>query len=323
MTRLALVATLFALPAVAAPQEVRVGVHLRNVESIELINESYHLSFVLWLKWKGELDPTKTFRFVNLLEAWALTAQPAFEEPQTLEDGTRYQRFNVEGRFFNKFQLSAYPLDWQELTLELEDLRYPESALKYVAEPASAVESGLTVPGWTVEQMTQGVRTVKLDNGTAWESSRYRFGLKLQRPIRLMLLTMMPPVLLVLLCCFAVFFLRPQHVDARISTVITALLAVVFLQLAFTDDLPWLGNAVLLDQLFNFSYLMMTGALVQCVVVTRWNDQALALEAGSKPTEAVLLRGRIRRLDLLAARAFLPLYLVGCFALVLIGRGSR
>lgn len=326
MIRLALAAALLAMPAAAAPQEVRVGVHLRNVESVDLVNDSYHLNFVLWMKWKGELDPTKTFRFVNLLEAWALTAQPAFDEPQTLADGSRYQRFNVEGRFFNKFQLWAYPLDWQEVVLEVEDVRHPQSALQYVAEPESTVEPGLTVPGWNVEEKRQEVATAKTVNGAApgpVEASRYRFGVKLQRPVRLMLFTMMPPVLLVLLCCFAVFFLRPQHVEARIGTVITALLTVVFLQLAFTEDLPWLGNSVLLDQLFNYSYLMMTAALVQCVLVTRWNDQALALEQESRSTEAKLLRVRIRRLDRLAARAFAPLYLVGCLALVVIGKGAR
>jgi hypothetical protein len=326
MTRLALLAALAASPAIAAPQEVRVGVHLRNVESVDLVNDSYHLNFVLWMKWKGELDPTKTFRFVNLLEAWALTSQPAFDEPQVLPDGWRYQRFNVEGRFFNKFQLGAYPLDWQEVVLELEDVRHPKSALEYVAEAESQVEPGLVVPGWTVEKQLQGVATAKTHNGSsaaAHEASRYRFGVQLQRPVRLMLFTMAPPVLLVLLCCFAVFFLRPQHVEARIGTVITALLTVVFLQLAFTEDLPWLGNSVLLDQLFNYSYLMMTAALVQCVVVTRWHDRAQAFEAESRATESQLIRARIRRLDRAAARVFVPLYVVGCLALVLLGKGAR
>jgi hypothetical protein len=323
MRLLALAAALLASSALAAPQEVRVGVHLRNVESVDLINDSYHLNFVLWMKWKGELDPTKTYRFVNLLEAWALTALPAFDEPQTLADGWRYQRFNVEARFFHKFQLGPYPLDAQQVVLELEDVRHPKEALTYVAEPDSQVEPGLVVPGWVVGKQLQEVVTAKTSNGSSaapFEASRYRFGVTLQRPARLMIFTMMPPVLLVLLCCFAVFFLRPQHVDARIGTVITALLAIVFLQLAFTDDLPWLGDSVLLDQLFNYSYLMMTAALVQCVVVTRWHDQALAFDGEAKAAEAKGMRERIRRLDQWAARLFVPLYLLGCVVLVVVGK---
>ena len=147
-----------------------------------------------------------------------------------------------------------------------------------------------------------------------------------------MLLTMAPPVLLVLLCCFSVFFLRPLHVEARVGTVITALLTVVFLQLAFTDDLPYLGESVLLDQLFNFSYLLMTAVLVECVAVTRLFDQQRALEeraAHQEPdakaktlAEAAGLGARIARLDRLASRGFPPAYLLGCVVLLLVSRGA-
>ena len=91
---------------------------------------------------------------------------------------------------------------------------------------------------------------------------RLRFGVTLERPRRVFFVTMFPPILLVMMCCWFIFFLRPVHVEARVGTVITALLTTVFLQLAFTDDLPYLGNTVLLDQVFNFSYAVITAVLV-------------------------------------------------------------
>src|SRR5688572_11231820 len=108
----------------AAAQEVRVGVFLRNVESIDVENNSYYLHFLIWMKWKGPIDPTKTFRFTNLIDTWALTQTPVYETPITLEDGSSYQRFSVEGRFFHKFWLGAFPLDWQKVTLEVEDSQW-------------------------------------------------------------------------------------------------------------------------------------------------------------------------------------------------------
>ena len=330
---------LHAVPAAAqapTPQVVQVGVFLRNVEAISLEHNAYSLNFVLWMKWKGELDPTKTLRFVNLLEAWALTAAPVYEEPQVLADGSRYQRLNVEGRFFHKLDLAAYPLDRQEVVLELEDARHPRSTLVYVLDPAgSGVADGLKVPGWNVGAPIADVSAAGYPGGLGQgagtsDFSHVRFGVKLERPLRLMLFTMAPPVLLVLLCCFAVFFLRPVHVEARVGTVITALLTVVFLQLAFTDDVPWLGNSVLLDQLFNFSYLVMTAALVECVVVTRLFDRVRELEGAlpalddARRTGALVELQRrsslIGRLDRTCARLFPPLYLVGCALLVLWGR---
>lgn len=338
MKRLALLVLVVA-PALAwaQAQRVTVGVHLRNAEAVSLEQNAYSLSFVMWMRWKGELDPTKSFRFVNLLEAWALTSTPVYEEPLVEADGSRYQRFVVEGRFFHKFDLGPYPLDWQKLVLELEDVRHDALALTYVADEQSSVVEPLAVPGWTPVARILEVVPFSYPGGLgqadAKPFSRFRFGVKLQRPLRLLLLTMAPPVLLVLLCCFAVFFLRPLHVEARVGTVITALLTVVFLQLAFTDDLPYLGNSVLLDQLFNLSYVLMTAVLLECVVVTRLFDRAKDLEAqaatqdgearAATKAQADAALQRIARLDRWAARGFPPLYALGCLVIVLVARGAQ
>ncbi|MEW5740264.1 MAG: hypothetical protein AB1938_15130 [Myxococcota bacterium] len=338
MLRLSMLLALLAAPALAeGPQRVTVGVHLRNAEAVSLEQNAYSLSFVMWMRWKGELDPTKSFRFVNLLEAWALTSTPVFDEPLVEADGSRYQRFVVEGRFFHKFDLRPYPLDWQKLVLELEDVRHDSGVLEYVADEQSSVVEPLSVPGWTPVSRILEVAPFTYPGGLgradAKPFSRFRFGVKLQRPLRLLLLTMAPPVLLVLLCCFAVFFLRPLHVEARVGTVITALLTVVFLQLAFTDDLPYLGNSVLLDQLFNLSYVLMTAVLLECVVVTRLFDRAKDLEAQAATQEgeaqaatrakAEAVLQRISRLDRWAARGFPPLYALGCLVIVLLARGAQ
>ena len=136
---LAVAVALCAAVSAAEPEHVTVGAYLRNVEAIDLEQNAYHLNVVLWFKWKGERDPTKSVRFVNLLEAWALTQVPVFEEPLTLPDGSRYQRLNVEGRFFHKFWLGTFPLDWQKVLLELEDSQRTEAQLVFDLDPASGL----------------------------------------------------------------------------------------------------------------------------------------------------------------------------------------
>ncbi len=315
---------------------VTIGAALRNVEAINLEENSYHLSAVVWLKWRGERDPSKTLRFVNLLEAWALTQVPVYEEPLTLPDGTRYQRLLVEGRFFHKFWLGTFPLDWQKVIFEVEDTQRTSAEQVFEVDAASGLDEGLAIPGWTVRAPVIEERRVAEASGFglgAFEHSRFRFGVVLQRPLRVLFTTMMPPLLLVLLCCWLVFFLKPVHVEARVGTVITALLTIVFLQLAFTDDLPYLGSTVLLDQLFNFSYLVITAILFECVVVTRTFDQAQALEArlpsldgDAKATAEQTLKAlkeRVESLDAKSRRWFPVGYGVGCFAIVLLSRGLQ
>lgn len=309
-----------------APEKVTVGAHLRNVEVVNLEENSYHANFVLWVTWQGERDPMKSLRFVNLLEAWALTLQPATEEPVLLPDGRKYQRYVGEGRFFHKFELGGFPLDTQEVVLELEDAQRSERELVLEVDPASSVAEGLKVPGWNVAAPRFEVQHVSYPGALGLPSdgphSRARFGVTLERPKRVFFVTMFPPILLVMMCCWFIFFLRPVHVEARVGTVITALLTIVFLQLAFTDDIPYLGTTVLLDQIFNFSYVVITAVLAECVFVMRWHDQVVALEhalphmpESERPAvdaERIVIRTRAEQLDARSRWLFPIAYAVGC-----------
>jgi hypothetical protein len=325
-----LLALALSLTLTQSPERVSVGLHLRNVEAINLEENAYHASFVLWASWQGDKDPTKSLRFVNLLEAWALTLAPVYDEPLTLPDGRRYQRFTGEGRFFHKFELASFPLDTQQVVLELEDAQRTERELVLELDPASSVATGLTVPGWLVGAPVRELAHVTYPGsfGTADDAprSRARFGVTLERPRRVFFVTMFPPILLVMMCCWFIFFLRPVHVEARVGTVITALLTIVFLQLAFTDDLPYLGTTVLLDQVFNFSYAIITGVLAECVVVMRWHDRAVALEASlpampesERPAldaERRAARDRFEQIDRRSKWLFPLGYAVGCALII-------
>ncbi|MBL8914902.1 MAG: hypothetical protein JNM17_29625 [Archangium sp.] len=338
---LALALTL--LTQTPAPQKVTVGLHLRNIEGITLEENAYHANFVLWAMWDGDRDPTKSLRFTNLLEAWALTLNPVFDEPISLPDGRKYQRFTGEGRFFHKFELGSFPLDKQQVVLELEDAQRGDGELTLTVDPESSVADDLKVPGWIldpvgIEEAVQrtSASTFGLQPGGAASKSglpdagakktTLRFGAHLQRPRRVFFVTMFPPILLVMMCCWFIFFLRPVHVEARVGTVITALLTIVFLQLAFTDDLPYLGTTVLLDQVFNFSYVIITGILLECVVVMRWHDHFAALEASlasmpeserlSVDAERRAARTRYETIDRRAKQFFPLAYAIGCAAII-------
>ncbi len=320
-----------ALALSQSPERVTVGLQLRNVEAINLEENAYHASFLLWVTWRGERDATKSLRFSNLLEAWALSLSPVYDEPLTLPDGRRYQRFVGEGRFFHKFELGGFPLDSQQVLLELEEVEHSEAQVVLELDAASEVEPTLKVPGWnvgaTLREVTRVGTAGQLGLASDGPHSRVRFGVTLARPARVFFVTMFPPIALVMLCCWFVFFLRPVHVEARVGTVITALLTIVFLQLAFTDDLPYLGTTVLLDQVFNFSYAVITAVLAECVVVMRWHDRAVSLEAAlpSMPesersvidAERRALRTKFERLDARSKWLFPLAYVLGCAALVL------
>ena len=230
------------------PQKVFVGTYLENAEGIDLQNNRYYLRFQIWLRWKGSLDPTKALQFVNLIDEWGLTKKPIYKRPKLLKGGYKYQRFIVEGSFFHKFWLGTFPLDWQKVILEMQNNSYGRSKIVFVPDlENSYVNSKLAIPGWQIRktyneeyefeyksQLGEKIRNLRF--------SRYRFGLKIQRPLRFYLLKVIPPILITLLCCILVFYLHVSYVDARLSTAIAALLTEVFYSLVSLVTFPVLAQ---------------------------------------------------------------------------------
>lgn len=322
----------------AEPQKVTVGVYLKNVESIDISSNTYYLDFMLWMRWKGSIDPTASFRFTNLLDKWGVTINKIWDTPRVLSDGSKYQRFTVEGKFYHKFWLGTFPLDWQKVTLELVDQQHSAATLVYVPDVKnSKVDPDLAIPGWRIGKVYN--KTTLLDYGSslgqgggARKVSRYRYGLKLFRPVSFFLLKVIPPCAIVLLCSFLIFFVRPTYVDARIGTVITALLTEVFLQLTFTGNMPNIGIMMLLDQIFNFSYLVMFLMLLECIIVTRMVDQVEDLEGELEGEEDEAVRERkeaameqieagMVKWDTRSKYIFPTVYILGCVAITLGMRG--
>src|SRR5688572_25173718 len=116
--RALLIVCLIVAPSAAAPQEALVGIHLQNVNDIDMKASLFTLDFYVWFRWKGDIDPSTSFEFTNVVEKWGMTRDAIYPEPVQLADGSRYQCFHVQGKFNRKFDLRAYPLDDQHLPIE-------------------------------------------------------------------------------------------------------------------------------------------------------------------------------------------------------------
>lgn len=312
------------------PQRVTVGAFLRNVEGIDLQNNRYHLSFDLWLKWKGTIDPTKSIKLRNVIEADTLTMKAVYPKPLMIE-GQNYQRYEVEGKFFHKFWLGTFPLDWQRITLELEDPMHTTNKLVYVPDKKdSGVHSYLKIPGWNIVEVTNQTwdHSYKTDFGMGAKSlgrkyPGYRFGLRIERPVSFFFFKIFPPILITLACCLMVFLLNPSYVDARVGTPIAGLLTAVFLQLTFTGNLPSVGTMLLIDHVFNFSYFVIFMVLLECIITAKMIDKISVLEAeGGSAKKIEALYARIARFDKRALLGLPMLYILGVLAVTRWVRGA-
>src|SRR5262245_42865537 len=94
-------------PAVAdgTPQPVIVGIYLTQIAAIDVKANTFLADFYLWFRWRGKIDPTRTYELVNAIEQWDFMREAVYKddegEPKAeeLADGCRFQQFHIQGRF--------------------------------------------------------------------------------------------------------------------------------------------------------------------------------------------------------------------------------
>ena len=105
-----------------APHEVQVGALINDIQQLDLQTHSYTADIYIWFKWEDpEIDPSRTFEFLNPFELWGHIRSYAGVKPEMLPDGTLYSIAHVQGKFNAKLPLERYPFDTQDLVVIIED----------------------------------------------------------------------------------------------------------------------------------------------------------------------------------------------------------
>ena len=99
----------------ASAKQVAVGFYPISVYQLDMASNTFYVDTYMWLRWKGDIDPTATIEFTNMVEEWGKQQENLLTEPKVLPDGSKYQIMRVEGRFVQPFSLADYPLDKQKL----------------------------------------------------------------------------------------------------------------------------------------------------------------------------------------------------------------
>lgn len=267
-----------------APEVVKVGAYLNDIQNLDLKSHSYSVDVYLWFRWRdAKLDPGASAEFLNSYEQWGHTRAAEHEPPLRLPSGERYQLIREQGRFSRKFHLYDYPFDRQVLTVEFEDARLGMDRLVYEAEAEGlSVNPRLELPGFTIgrPRLTVQPQLYPTDfgdpKGKGREAfSRVRLEIPIQRPMATYSIKLLLPILCVVFCAALMFLFHPKYVDSRVGIGITALLTIVALQITLNDELPDISYLVLMDKVYLGAYLFVISGLA-VIVKTTW-----MLERGS------------------------------------------
>jgi hypothetical protein len=260
---------------VNAPEVVEVGVWPTVIYNLDVHSNTFYMTAYVWFVWRGEIDPTQTVEFTNNVESWGLTKAKTYPKPITFPDGRRYQSMRIEGRFFQPFSLLRFPLESHTVSLSIEDNTYAADKLLYRFDQRhSGLDSGLTIPGWTVQSWKgrEGVHHYASNMGdetVGSDSSDYGtilFEVKVTRPVNFFIWKMLLPLVIILLACWTALLLHPSQLASRAAMTGTALLTTVFMQQGYTSNLPEVNYLVLMDKIYVVVYLLIILSLVQVVI---------------------------------------------------------
>ena len=264
----------------ASAQQVKIGFYPVSVYQLDMASNTYYVDTYMWLRWTGDIDPTGTIEFTNMVEEWGKQQENLLSEPKVLADGSKYQIMRVEGRFVQPFSLADYPLDKQKLSIMVEDTTNGADAVSYVIDTeSSGIGDSLQIPGWQLEGWSS--QTYTHDYGTSFGEeatpsaySAAQFSLDITRPLSFFYWKLLLPLFIVLLAALSVFLISPQHLDARSALPAGALLTAIFLQKSYSDGLPDLGYLILMDKIYLIVYALIVLTLIRCIVAYKAADDA-------------------------------------------------
>ncbi len=261
--------------------KVAVGIYGVNVYDLDLRSNTFNMSLYVWLRWKGDADPVKSLEFPNVVENWGLVKAALYDSAKILPDGSKYQVLEVNGRFFQAFDLSRYPLDKQELALYIENSTDVVDDVVYIPDSVSTgYSSSILIPGWKIKGL--GVSSYLHDYGTNFgevgvsDASKYsslKFSLQLDRYVNFFLWKMLLPLLIVLMTNWIALLMNPTFIEVRTAMPATALLTTVFLHQSALDAIPECPSLVLMDQIYVAAYAFIVLTLLQIIYINTKMDR--------------------------------------------------
>lgn len=275
-------------PKREGPIRVSFGVHLNDIQSIDLKTHNYALDVYVWFRWKGEEFDPSMVEVINPYELWGHIVTTNYEEPEELPTGELYQVMRIQGLFSKKLPLYNYPFDRQRLVMILEDSVLEARDLVFApdAAEASTVSAGVSLPGYAIGTPLLGVLEhrypTRFGDTRSEEPSTYSrilFEIPITRPPVAYGAKVLLPVLCVVVCAALMFLLAPTYVDSRVNLGITSLLTVVALQMTYNQDLPDVGYLMLMDKIYIATYLFVIAGLALVLRATRMVEAGDAARA--------------------------------------------
>jgi hypothetical protein len=257
---------------------VRLGAYIENLYDFSPDDKSFGATGVIWLKWTEPVEAVfkaqgipieKWLDFVNLIDGWDFKLEAVHERPLQKTDGESLQSFRFHGHFYANdldfhefpFQFIKLPLTF-ELTNETPGSAPTKNLFLTPDERNSGVGAYIDILGYKTTGFDirayrhQYATNFGLDGHAPKQSRQIAFETTYRQSVNASLLTLFLPLTVVMALVLFSPMLSASLWDVRLGIPPTALLALIFLQQGYKNDLPDLPYATYMDMAYNICYLV-------------------------------------------------------------------
>jgi ABC-type transport system substrate-binding protein len=261
-------------PESAALQpKIYVGVYLSDISDFDLTKGRFNADLQLWVKWLG----SETVPDVALANG---DVEQRTEVARESDGDWRSVRWRVQGAFRGTFPLHRFPLDHQQLKIQLE---LPAGRGELVPDLAgSGMAPAFSITGWLYEPYFRAEKSRSAyysDFGSVSREGQPRqvkavtFTVELKRPILAYLIKFMLPLAIIITMALLACFIRGDQIEVRAGIGITALLSCVAFQFSQAENLPNVPYLMMVDKVFFAAYVIISATLIESVVVFNLYDE--------------------------------------------------
>jgi hypothetical protein len=296
-------------PAASPGLVVDVGLHIRNIYNLSLVDQSFLAEGWYWYRWRDELQqkfeqlrisPDDLIELANEIELGQYSVRDVSASSQVIDKpGTSGRIVRFSGKFFLADVPQRYaPFDPQELSIALEvqpeafALASSRVQLKPDNSPASIVGEDLEISGYQLDSVAweQSLVAYPDDFLPAMRFSRAAATFIYRKSQWSMLIKWIFPILIVMAIVIVSPSIEGILGDIRIAIPPSALLTLVVMQDTYKNSFPPAPYLTYLDELYVYSYIVCLAIFLLFLVGTN-----LVARASEDERDRVALR--VNRID--------------------------
>jgi len=240
-------------PGASPVGPVKVGVYLYSIQELDFSKHSFHPSFEVWFRWRGDTyDPLTTLHVPG-----ARSTVVTLEDRRKLANGENYVVARVDAVIDVAFDTGAFPFERHRLRIEIES-PYEDAFVVYEPDrDASMLDPDAYSPGWRLSGFQ--LREVRKQYPTSFgltERTRARYSTLVTEVVaeriswRVAVDYFIGFIVCVLLCLLG-YFVPPNLLQVRVTLATAATFAAI-------------GNKYVVNSLTETSF---TASLVNVAVV--------------------------------------------------------